>query len=257
MTETALQTKSFVALAPSEMPQVQAEIATWCQAKIVELGRDLADARKNLRQAKAMLWAWKPWERTARKLEQRMVYYAKIKAAVKAGFLIVPNFPAEIIAVKVEKRGPRFDVGTWPSEVNQATPDLALGPGQGRYVDETMPHFDVSYTTPPTPQHPQGQFIRKSKVDRDSGYGETPDFPTTLVKPVVLEATQHAMALRIFDQIGLVNQDGTTTSRQHRRSDPIVVGQIFDGSAPKAWGKKLPEKRVTFFIAWWLDTRML
>lgn len=255
MTDTALQPKSFVALAPSEMPQVQAEITAWVSLKIIELGKDLADARKNLRQAKAMLWAWKPWERVVRKTVQQMIYYAKIRAAVKAGFLIVPNFPAEVIAVRVDRPAPRPEGGTYPSDINTALPDLTLGPGQGRYVDETLPHTDLSHSWKDAQN--QDHFRRLARVGPLEGYTEAVDFPTTLVKPIVLEATQRAMALQVFDQIGLVNQDGGTVSRRGRRSDPIVVGQIFDASSPKYGRHGLPQKRVTFFIAWWLDTRML
>jgi hypothetical protein len=73
-----------------------------------------------------------------------------------------------------------------------------------------------------------------------TGYDE-PDFPFALVKPAVLDATQRAMALKVFDTIGVVQNDSGR--------DPIMVGQLLD---PRGNGRL-----VTFFIAWWLDTSTL
>lgn len=248
--ETALTHRSFVALTPGEMPTVQAEIAAWCQVKLIALGRDLADARQNIVQAKRRKWKSSGWDGIIRKTVKRMLYYAKIKAAVRAGFVIVPNFPVELIAVKVDNERPRHAVATYPSSINTAEPDMWLGPGQGRYVNETLPHEDIGYQQQLPGKDPVWKPLARVGAP---GYDEEIDFPVTLVKPVVLKATQRAMCLKIFDTIGLVNQDGRTTSRAQAKSDPIVVGQIIDGSTSKRSG----QRRMTFFIAWWLDTRML
>jgi len=67
------------------------------------------------------------------------------------------------------------------------------------------------------------------------------DFPVSVVKPSILKATQQAMALKLFDQMGIVqNQVG---------NDPIVVGQLLDPRGNR--------RCVTFFVAWWLDTASL
>lgn len=244
--------RAFVALSAGEMPGVQADIAQWCQAKLIALGRELAEARQCRAQAKHAKWASGPWERAAVKLRKQMIYYAKVKAAIAAGYVIVPNFEAEVIAVKVAGN-PRLKTGRYPSDVNDAQPELTLGPGQGRYVDETLPATDDSYRAM-TPPGKEGNWIRQATSGGWRGYDEEIDFPITMVKPVVLDATHRAMSLKIFDTIGVVNQDGSTDSRARRRSDPLVVGQVIDGSQPKRYGTP---KRVTFFIAWWLDTRML
>jgi len=175
MTTEALAHRSLVALTPQDVAGAQSELASWCKGKILELSLDLRDARQNMRQAKAMLWRWQGWQRVITKTQRRMIYYAKIRAAVNAGYLVIPNLPCETI-----------------------------------------------------------------------------DFPATLIKPVILGATQRAMALRIFDRIGVSFGGTNTMSSRRRRSDPIVVGQILNGA------EKYPEeKMVTFFVAWWLDTRSL
>jgi hypothetical protein len=64
---------------------------------------------------------------------------------------------------------------------------------------------------------------------------------------VVMEATALAMSKRIFDRIGVVTG---------KKEDPVVVGQIIDPRSKSVWHHQ-PDRMVTFFIAWWLDTRTL
>lgn len=240
--KTALAHRSLVALTPQEVGGAQAELMSWCSAKILELSRELADARQNLRQAKAMLWRWQGWQKVATKTAKRMVYYAKIKAAIQAGYLIVPNLPVDVIAVRVKNALPRGKVHYSEGRVGVARPEL-LPAGVGRYVDDRLVVDDLSF-----------QDKDNKKVERyvASGFDEEIDFPTTAVKPVVLAATQRAMALRIFDRVGVVRDQSWG-----QRGDPIVVGQLLDPMQPWSFWENEPRKVVTFFIAWWLDTRAL
>jgi hypothetical protein len=68
------------------------------------------------------------------------------------------------------------------------------------------------------------------------------DFPMRAMKPVILQAAARAMALKIFDQIGTVENSRAV-------GDPILVGQLLDPRGNR--------RRTTFFIAWWVDTEML
>jgi len=247
MTTEALAHRSLVALTPQDVAGAQSELASWCKGKILELSLDLRDARQNMRQAKAMLWRWQGWQRVITKTQRRMIYYAKIRAAVNAGYLVIPNLPCETIAVRVGSMAPRPAEAQYPTSINEAKPDLSLPPGRGHYVDETLPHTDLSWNEPDGKGGTK--LVRHVRVD---SYDETIDFPATLIKPVILGATQRAMALRIFDRIGVSFGGTNTMSSRRRRSDPIVVGQILNGA------EKYPEeKMVTFFVAWWLDTRSL
>jgi hypothetical protein len=239
--------RQLVALSPHDLPAASAEILQWCQGQIIVLSQELREARENLRETKRrMLGSPKAWQSVVKRTVMRMIYYAKIKAAVRAGYLVIPSFPAEIMAVRVGDAAPRRMVGSYPSQVNQVMADLTLPPGLGRYVDETKPHEDRSYTLPATPQYP-GEHVARY-VTRS--YDEHVDFPVHLVKPIVLEATERAMSLRIFDRIGVVH--GKTASRRQIKADPIVVGQIMDGA------RTYPRDHViSFFIAWWFDPRTL
>jgi hypothetical protein len=228
---------SLVALTPADMGVAQQQLAAWCQTKIIGLGRDLREQRQNFRQAKTMKWKHTGWLTAANKTKKLMVYYTKIKAAVQAGYLIVPNFDVDVIAVRVQRHSPNETVDT-----TQAKPEL-LPPGDGRYVDDALIGHDAEreFKRSDGSKGTVTDFIPET-------YGEDVDFPASLVKPVILDATQRAMALRIFDRIGIV--------RKGRRSDPLVVGQIIHPKTPRRYLNTYPTT-VTFFIAWWLDTKDL
>lgn len=241
--------QQLVALTPQELVPAQRSLIEWCQARIHACAADLREARHNLSATKRlMLGSPKAWQRVVKQIEARMVYYAKIMMAVRAGYLVIPNLPATVLAVRVGRAAPHSVTATYPNSINTAKAEM-LPPGTGRYVDETLPHRDMSYTTNPTPQHAQGQHVRLARVD---SYDEHVDFPVALVKPAVLEAVEHAMSLKIFDRIALVDGGYTrpTLSRSRRqiKADPIVIGHVLDGSV-----KHYGERYLTFFVAWWLD----
>lgn len=227
---------SLVALTPADMAPAQQQMVAWCQEKCKALGKDLRDQRENLRLAKLHKWRSSGWSNQISKTKARMVYYAKIAAACKAGYLLVPNFEVELFAVRVDREAPDNAVrdGSWPLTLrHQAAPGLPPG---GHYVGATPVIEDIS-------DEEVGPDGKKRQVPQfyASGYGPV-DFPVCLVKPMVLEATQRAMALRLFDRLGVATG---------RKQDPVVLGQIV---APKTG---YSSRHVSFFIAWWLDWRML
>jgi len=231
----------LIALNPSEVPVVQANLVDWCQQKIVALGKELREARQNLSIAKDAGWRRSQWVNLIARTRGRMIYFAKIKAAVHAGYLIIPNFPIEIMAVRVDRDAPpamavnNLNYAAVPSRISAASPQL-LPPGQGRYVDDTQFFEHTPYTV-----QKDGKAVERHAYEA-TGYDD-PDFPVVLVKPVILDATRRAMALRIFDRIGVVTG---------RKQDPLVVGEIIDPRANLQW-RQQEQRRVTFFIAWWLN----
>lgn len=234
----AVAHRNVVALTPAELIPAQRSLAEWCREKVCALGRDLSEQRQNLRQAKTMKWKHSGWANAVTKTKKRMVYYAKIQAALKAGYLIVPNFDVEVIAVRVQRESPNEAV-----DVTQATAEV-LPQNRGRYVDDSLSGYDEDRVVK------YGDGTTKTVSDfHPTRYDTEIDFPASLVKPVVMAATERAMAHRIFDRIGIV--------RKTRRSDPIVVGQIIDPATTQKWALRSNPKCVTFFIAWWLDTRDL
>lgn len=226
----------LVALTPAEVPIAQTELISWCQHKIIELGKQLSNARQNLSIARDAGWRRSSWVSIVTKTRARMIYFAKIKQAVAAGYLVVPNFPVEVMAVRVDRAKP-MPVTHGYANINLT--DTGRGelllPGEGRYVSDKVAVRDRSYQAP---DRDNPQKTHRVPLYEAAEY-EDPDFPVKLIKPMVLDATQRAMALRLFDRIGVVTG---------RKQDPVVVGQILD---PRS--TKYNVRLVSFFIAWWLN----
>lgn len=234
---TEIAPRHLIALAPYDLPIAQRELAEWCRAHIVALGRELREQRTNLRECRRMLWRSNGWTNAIARTRKRMIYFAKLQAAVRAGYLVVPNFDVDVIAVRVGRLTPDAAVGE-----ETATPDV-LPPGRGRYVDDALVGHHETKTWK---DHNQKEQSRQEF--HPSHFGEQLDFPGALVKPAILDAANRAMALRLFDRIGIV--------RGRRRSDPILVGQIIDPRTPRHSLRWSP-KCVSFFVAWWLNTEDL
>jgi len=227
---------TLVALTPADMAPAQAELGVWCDRKIAAVQAELADLEANLETAAVAGLKLRGISAAVNRTAQRIVYYEKLKAAVEAGYVVVPNFPVRLFAVRVKRDKQRETTATYGhSSAFDAKPEL-LPAGTGRYVDERVFTASEQYEEP-------ADFDKTKIVTRtrytSAGY-DVVDFPVALVKPAVLDATQRAMGLKLFDQLGIVVNDVGT--------DPIVVGQLLD---PRG------RRRVTFFVAWWLDTASL
>ncbi len=228
------QDLTLVALSPADMLPAQTELLAWCDRKIAAVQLELADLEANLEIAMNAGLKFRGITAAVNRTAKRIVYYEKLKAAVEAGYVIVPNFPVNVFAVRVAREKAREVSATYQSSTAlDAKPEL-LPAGEGRYVDEARFQRDESYTE--TIDGKTRHVSRYVATDFDAV-----DFPVSLVKPTVMRATEQAMALKIFDQMGLVRNDSGR--------DPIIVGQLLD---PLGNGR-----RVTFFVAWWLDTASL
>lgn len=227
---------TLVALSPSDMPAAQTALVAWCDRKIEQVQGIVADLKHNF--AIATKNRWSPRHTLAKAItreEQRIAFYGKIKAAVEAGYLIIPNFPVDAFAVRVrEGSKPRWMQGEWRTNRLVDAQPQALPAGEGHYVDDQKVVEDHSHTDP------NGKAHRHLTTN---AYDEDIDFPLVDVKPVILQAAERAMALRIFDSIGVV--------RERKKEDPILVGTVYDHSG------RDKQKRVTFFLAWWLDLESL
>lgn len=238
-----MESTTLVALTPAEMPAAQTALVGWCEQKIAQVTTIVADLKHNFEIATKNRWS--PRHSLAKAIareEKRIDYYGKIKAAVEAGYLIIPNFPVDAFAVRVRPEEARKKTATHISAaLTDVTPAL-LAAGEGEYVDDKRPVIDGRYEEPHPKPNYQGQTITRGEVTVKE-YDEDIDMPLMTVKPVVLQAVERAMALKIFDSLGIVQQ---------RKADPIIVGTINDPR--EKWDHRSSSaKRVTFFVAWWLD----
>lgn len=225
--------QQLVALTPADMGPAQASLVDWCGRKVAAVQAELTDLDANLAIAAEAGVKCGAFLAAARRARQRVTYYEKIQQALQAGYLIVPNMPVDVFAVRVNRSKQPESVKDHSAHF-PATPQL-LPAGEGRYVDEALTHTVETYEGKDWQDKP----VTKERY-HSADYDQI-DFPVTLVKPVVLAAAQRALADKLFDQLGVVQNNAG--------QDPIIVGQLID---PRGNGR-----RCTFFIAWWLNTRDL
>lgn len=230
------QDLALVALTPAEMPEQQRALAEWCARKIDAVQRELGHWRALEEEAVSGGFKHATYTAHARRTEKRISYYEKIKAAIEAGYLIVPNMPVRLFAVRVDRETPRRIENDYRWGRTFDARAEALPAGTGRYVDDRLPVYSRKVKT----QKSDGTEDTRTLYFADE-YNEDIDFPLRGVHPRVLEASGRAMALKLFDELGVVQND--------IGRDPIVVGRLLD---PRG-----QNRRVTFFIAWWLNTRDL
>lgn len=229
----------LVARNPVEMQNAQADLAVWLKDKIVECEIDVQDYEAALTTAKQNGWATSSLNRAKNKAVGERTFYSKLLTAVEAGFTIVPEFPIDVFAVRVQRQRPNVKAqsSTYSTpRVADEAPDI-LQAGVGRYVSPS--------------QTVQNREFKETKDGKEiTRYWQKPVglrdvvFPVRSARVEVMNATASAMALKVFDQIGICPQT-------RRGSDPLIIGQIL--------GQKqgYTQKTVSFIIAWHLDLRTL
>lgn len=229
------------AFTPQEMLSANEALILWCQKKIAAVKSDAAELLSAYKQAVERKWKSSTLKRHADIASKRVTFYEKIKAALENGFYIVPNFPVDVFAIRTDRDKPlrkltigSYESGGWPFKQSPAM--LPAGEGEYKPCD---PLISTNKTTDGVAPNKKTTFIEEA-----TGWGDI-DFPLQMAKPKIMEATGRAMALKIFDQFGLFAA-GT--------GDPIIVGEIIDPARP--WSPQ-NAKRITFIIAWHLDTKTL
>ena len=216
-----------VAYSPNELVVAQSTVRSWCAENIRRLLSQKREADQNVSQALSGHFNSKPFKANVRRCERRIDYYKKIGKAIKLGYMIVPNFDLDLFAVRTKARKPRSEWSScrwagFPQE-GQKLPE-----GEGRYVDDNP-------------------FIQTDELDDNKcsrypvEFDEEITFPTNIIKPQIIKETQRAMGYKLFDQVG------TAIGRRLGCGDPIICGRLIDPTRN--------EKAVTFFIAWWLDSK--
>ena len=232
----------LVATSPAAMAEAQRNLATWCEQKIAILQGDVARLNEAIDVAVKNGWKLDALDRQHKIAVDRVEYYTKVKAAVDAGYCVVPNFPVDVFAIRTNRKKPLKNETerSWQSHA-QPTESPALG--LGTYVD----------SDPAVYQHtgPSGEIDEKTgKAKQITTYFakhfQEIDFPISVARPEIMSATAQAMALKCFDEIGVLPE------RRNRRDDPIVVGRI-----RMAGGRRREAKTISFLIAWYVNTRDL
>lgn len=231
---------TVIATTPAAMIEAQKSLISWADRKIEAIKLESKEAVEQLAISVERKWKTDAWRRQVAKYERRVEFYEKIKAALNAGYYIVPPFPIDIFAIRTKRESPKEKDSEYQNNHDQEA--QILPPGEGRYVSPV----------PVTESYADTKTLSDGKVKEITRYYASEfsdvEFPFKLAKAEIRDATNAAMALGIFDRMGVLPRT--------RSPDPLVCGQIIVPNQPSYYsGDSL--KAVTFFVAWWLDTKTL
>lgn len=253
LTDTEEEDEVFVAARTvQEMSAAQAKLIKWAEQKMAKMKAEVEAAQTNLEIAKKRKWATEPFKRVVAAATKKFQFYEKTKAALDAGYTIIPDMPMDVFAVRTTKKNPSR---------NANSRNVQHG-GQAWIEDQTTNN----------PALGEGKFVRPKAVEQarrwenklsDSSanametrwaveFMDDIDFPFRLAKPTVLNATAQALSEKIFDQIGVApsTNGGSTTRHRRAKGDPMVIGRIF-------YRQGYNEKGISFLVSWFIDSKDL
>lgn len=248
LTETEDEENVFVAASTlEEMNAAQQKLVVWAGKKMEKLKDEVKAAEVNLDIAKKRKWATEPFKRAVALATKKAEYYEKIRAALEAGYTIIPDMPMDIFAIRTTRRIPSKNYATasriyggsaGPEDQVSNSPPL----GEGKFVSPRAfvqhHHFEK--------KNDKGEIAPMDKawaVEWDDAI----DFPFKMAKPSVLNATAKALGQRFFDELG-----GAPSRQQARKGDPMVIGRIFYGGK-RVW----QQKGISFLVSWFIDSKDL
>jgi hypothetical protein len=228
-----------VARNPAEMQVAQTKLITWAARMREQVSIELAEAEENLAQAVKNKWRQTGFKTCVKQALERSNYYEKVEAALQEGFVIVPNFDLDIFAIRTTQDEPNMEHmdRRWgkphPSEFENKSDRPVLGDGEYK-----NPWPELVHSKSKEKDHNDSAYTN----NRAAVVGWQPvDFPFKIVKPQILTDTARALAMNIFDEVGV------TPHRQVRKQDPMVIGQIVYKKNSST------EKRISFLVTWWVD----
>lgn len=235
-----------VAINATEMANANAGIKAWLKNKVKSIESDITEVQATLDAAVRHKWKSSGFKSQLQKERKKHLYYGKLLAAVEAGYTVVPNMDTTTFAIRVKREMPKWtgDSGTSSYSYNSASPGVPdeteqrLPVGEGRY-ESPIQTFSESRSK----ELKDGKEVF-SVQQVCEGWSDI-EFPLAVAHPLVMDATSRAMAMKIFDRIGIVPQ-----GNRKLRGDPIVLGQI---TRKEGYGTKT----ASFLIAWYLDPRTL
>lgn len=220
-----------IARDPSELVEAQHDLIARLERKRDDAAFSERELSRTIEEAEGSRINVQPLKNQRMRAANRVAYYEKLIEALRAGYVIVPDLPAQTVAVRVNREKPRRKRHRHSfrriaeSDASSVTAQQ-LPPGEGRYVtgadiateEEADAEGRTKYTSFPV------------------AFQDELDLPAEFLKPRIIERTREAMDLRIFDELSIVTG----------RADPIVVGRILRPG--NVWDA------VAFVVAWFVDT---
>lgn len=234
-----------IASDPSQMASASNALIANMDQKIAESQRELSETETMISDARMAKIDDGAAVRLRRKIQGELDYFGKIRDALVAGYVIVPNFPGDCVAIRVQraflKQRDRNERTTYSPSVKREPSDF-LPTGEGKYVDPVPAHQHWTHT--------EGD--KKTHSLSFNGFIDGPiPFPAQFMRPTLVKKLGEAIKLKLFDELVLVNGENENTSafRGHGVGDPLIVGRV----RMRRGGYQQP-KTVSFLIAWFVNT---
>jgi hypothetical protein len=221
-----------------EMKDSQHHLKDWLQRKLTQIDAEITEIQTAIDYAKSHKWSVKAHQSQKSRALTGRVFYEKILDAVEAGYTVVPEFPIDVFAIRVDRTNPvqgdAYSTYGKPA-LSEEQPDV-LSSGEGEYVSELPKarHWDS--------QHDDGKDGKVTHHNVSAIAFADIAFPIAIARPEIMDATAQAMALKVFDRIGICPKSAT------RKRDPMIIGQIL---LKQSWYGSYRE--VNFLIGWHLN----
>ena len=227
----------LTATEPDEIACAQQALIAWCAQKIDSLNAERLELESARDHAIKQKWSSGTLKKHAALAQNRVEFYEKMKSALEHGYVIIPNFPVTVFAIRTSKSKPlKMLSDSWSDTHEQKAEQLPEGVGDYKNPFPKVWQRQLQKGT----QENDWKSITEYWVEE----WKDMDFPISMSKVRIMEATTNAMALRLFDDFGIMPE--------RKREDPIIVARLLD---PRS--TKYNRRFVTFMVAWHLNTRDL
>jgi hypothetical protein len=227
-----------------EMGQCQEALIHWCVMKVANMRHQFDELTESFKLAVKRKWKSEVLKRHAALAEKRVNFYERVLIALKEGYQIIPDLPATVFAIRTDRKKPatlyryhRERHSDSPPFADKEQEPKALPAGEGEYKNP-LPTVLCDYKG-------------KDSEDRDVHCWATwadrwkdIEFPIQMAKPKIMKAATRAMALKIFDELGIFPED--------KKKDPIIIARM---KVPSNY--RFNNRYVSFVVAWHLNTRDL
>jgi hypothetical protein len=183
-------------------------------------------------------------KRIHRRATARVGYLTKVGQALQAGYVMMPDMPGDIVAVRVNRNSPASSrLSDW-SHFVQDERCQNLTAGIGKYVSprQTVEKVRVSDKVlsdgRTTPQYKWRAVALRNPDGLDRRF----------LRPEVMSRLSAAMTMKLFDEIVTVRPQSRAALRARRSRDPIALGRIVDDANGNV---------TAFLVAWFMDKRYI
>lgn len=229
-----------------EMALCQNALIEWCKVKVAETKAHHHELNAAYLHAKKSKWKHDTLKRHTDIAFKRLSFYERILVALEHGYQIVPSFPITAFAIRTDRTRPlKLATFYWRQSHEQKPEGLPEGEGDYKNPFPTVYERIIERATATTAE---------KKEYYCSDHWKELEFPVSMAKPKIMEAATRAMALKIFDDLGVLPGYSPKDNTRPPKGDPMIIARIQDPASRHKWATPV---YVSFIVAWHLNTATL